>query len=361
MENLDYESEYLYGQLERVEIIEANALKIEKGEDVKASLGTIFKEVHSMKGSAGSFGYPLINTICHNFEDLIEHLDEKNINDKSMSTVFKYVDMLKETVKKACNKEELVKDDYLKQIKSLTSVDEHSKRVLIVDSSKIVGTMIASELKNRNISASKCSTAIDALGRLLHEPFDCVISSLSLSDMSGASLMNAISNIEELNSDITKMIISSNVKDDAKLENVDYIFKKDASTAEAIGKVLNNKVQKIYYVDDDPDIHILIKMSFKGTDEFEVEYFKNPLEAIERAKVEQPDIFIVDVIMPELRGEEVLEKLNAENLKENSKFIFLTGKNNDDEVKRLAGLGADGVLTKPFNPGTLVADLKKFL
>lgn len=68
------------------------------------------------------------------------------------------------------------------------------------------------------------------------------------------------------------------------------------------------------------------------------------------AKVPQPDLILVDIIMPEMDGFEVCKQLKASPETQAIPVMFVTGTASDDEVAKGMDLGARGFIMKPLNP-----------
>ena len=108
---------------------------------------------------------------------------------------------------------------------------------------------------------------------------------------------------------------------------------------------------KVLLVDDDPDVSSLLKrfLAAKGR---EVLAAANGREALEMFSKEVPDLVILDVVMPEVHGWEVLSRIRETS---SVPIIMLTGQNTStDTVKGLLS-GADDYITKPFDLGELEA------
>lgn len=113
-----------------------------------------------------------------------------------------------------------------------------------------------------------------------------------------------------------------------------------------------NKSRKILIADDEPDI--LEILSFNLQEEgYSVVTARNGIEAVELAKVHEPDLIILDVMMPGKTGFEVCKILRALPHFENTLIIYLTALNDDStEIKGLES-GADDYITKPISPKVL--------
>ena len=120
----------------------------------------------------------------------------------------------------------------------------------------------------------------------------------------------------------------------------------------------NSQNLKVLVVDDEPNIVELLTVSLKFQG-FEVETANSGPAAIELAHSWKPDAYILDVMMPEMDGFELLSKLRAEGL--DAPVLFLTAK--DAVEDRIHGLtiGADDYVTKPFSLEEVITRLRVIL
>ena len=104
--------------------------------------------------------------------------------------------------------------------------------------------------------------------------------------------------------------------------------------------------RKILIVDD--DTFLLDMYAFKFSQHnFEVYTAPGGLQVIEKLKDGlKPDIILMDIIMPEMDGFEMLEKINKDNLSPNSTKIILSNKSQQADVERGNNLGASGYIVK---------------
>lgn len=119
-------------------------------------------------------------------------------------------------------------------------------------------------------------------------------------------------------------------------------------------------VQKILLVDDEPDIleFLAYNLSKEG---YIVCTASNGAEAIIVADKEEPDLIILDVMMPDMDGIETCRSLRENKKLENSVITFLTARNED--YSQIAGFdsGADDYITKPIKPKVFVSRVKALL
>jgi two-component system, OmpR family, alkaline phosphatase synthesis response regulator PhoP len=113
-------------------------------------------------------------------------------------------------------------------------------------------------------------------------------------------------------------------------------------------------VKKILIADDEPDIVEIVQFNLQA-EGFEVVTAKNGNEAIDAAKKHQPDLIILDVMMPYKNGIEVCNILRLQPQFSKTIIIFLSALS--DETTEIKGLetGADDYLTKPISPKILVS------
>jgi len=113
------------------------------------------------------------------------------------------------------------------------------------------------------------------------------------------------------------------------------------------------ELKKILHVDDDEDIRAIAKMTLELVGHFEVVQCESGPEAINIAQSAKPQLFLLDVMMPEMDGEETWRQLTALPGLEKVPTIFMTAKAEKQFSKTLIRQGALAVITKPFDPTEL--------
>jgi len=118
-------------------------------------------------------------------------------------------------------------------------------------------------------------------------------------------------------------------------------------------------VKKILIADDEPDILEIIQFNLKA-EGYEVFTAKNGDEAIEQAKKHQPDLIILDIMMPGKNGIDVCNILRLQPAFKDTLIVFLSAIS--DEGTEIRGLetGADDYLTKPIRPKILISKVNAF-
>ena len=88
--------------------------------------------------------------------------------------------------------------------------------------------------------------------------------------------------------------------------------------------------------------------------EYEVITASNGKKGVKAAKTHLPNVIVCDIMMPELDGYGVLEKLSKEESTMHIPFIFLSAKTEKEDIRKGMNLGADDYLTKPFEENDLI-------
>ncbi len=123
---------------------------------------------------------------------------------------------------------------------------------------------------------------------------------------------------------------------------------------------MNNESIKILLVDDEPDILEIVGYHLKK-EGYQVFKASNGKEAVSNAKIIDPHLILLDIMMPEMDGIEACEKIRALNGLGNVLIVFFTARSED--YSQVAGFeaGADDYITKPIKPKVLISKVKGLL
>ncbi len=105
----------------------------------------------------------------------------------------------------------------------------------------------------------------------------------------------------------------------------------------------------VLVVDDDPVIQRLLKVNFE-MEGYVVLIASDGVEGLERAQAERPDIVVLDVMMPKLSGLDVARALKSDPATSSIPVLLLSAKAQEADLRAGDQTGADGYLTKPFDP-----------
>ena len=115
---------------------------------------------------------------------------------------------------------------------------------------------------------------------------------------------------------------------------------------------------RILYVEDEPDIQAVAQLALEAVGGFTVAICSAGQEALEKAPGFNPDLILLDVMMPGMDGPTTLGKLREIKALANTPVIFMTAKVQAHEVAQYKALGALDVIAKPFDPMRLSDDIR---
>ena len=116
----------------------------------------------------------------------------------------------------------------------------------------------------------------------------------------------------------------------------------------------------ILLVDDEKDILDFLQYNLKK-ENFKIYKTTNGLEAIEIAKKENPDIIVLDMMMPTMSGIEICEILRSKKQFNETLIVFLTAKNSDEAEIESFQIGADDYISKPIRTKVFIQRIKSLL
>ena len=112
-------------------------------------------------------------------------------------------------------------------------------------------------------------------------------------------------------------------------------------------------LQRILLADDEPDILEISRIALETVGGFEVSVCTSGKTLLERLSEFEPDLVIVDVLMPDMTGPEVFEEIRRRPEFDAVPVIYLTGVIQEEELEDLRKTGIADVILKPFDPMTL--------
>jgi CheY-like chemotaxis protein len=118
---------------------------------------------------------------------------------------------------------------------------------------------------------------------------------------------------------------------------------------------------RILYVDDEADIRDVAVMALELDPGLEVRACASGAEALDVAPDWRPDLILLDVMMPGMDGPTTLAKLRERPETAKTRIVFITARTQAHEIERFVGLGAAGVIAKPFDAMTLADQVRAYL
>lgn len=112
-------------------------------------------------------------------------------------------------------------------------------------------------------------------------------------------------------------------------------------------------LQRVLYVEDEPDIQAVARIALEMVGGFTVKICASGEEALHEAVSFSPDMILLDVMMPGMDGPSTLKALREKPELANTPVAFMTAKVQPTEVAHYKSLGALDVIPKPFDPMAL--------
>jgi CheY-like chemotaxis protein len=120
--------------------------------------------------------------------------------------------------------------------------------------------------------------------------------------------------------------------------------------------------KKILVVDDEPDLTMLIKLNLELNGNYEVREENRAISAVEAARDFQPDLILLDVMMPEMDGGDIAAALGADYQLRHIPVIFLTATVQREELNApMAMIGGRPFMAKPVDMDALAAGIENVL
>jgi CheY-like chemotaxis protein len=118
---------------------------------------------------------------------------------------------------------------------------------------------------------------------------------------------------------------------------------------------------RILHVDDEPDIREIVDLSLGLNPDFQVRSCASGDEALTAAAEWSPELILLDVMMPRMDGPTTLSGLRKNPKTTDIPILFMTARAQPREIEQFIALGAQGVISKPFDPMTLAFTVRNHL
>lgn len=115
-------------------------------------------------------------------------------------------------------------------------------------------------------------------------------------------------------------------------------------------------LKRLLYVEDDADIRKIVEMVFELSG-LNAKICDNALSALEAVKEESFDLALIDVMMPEMDGVMLFQKLRRQGYQ--FPVLFMTAKSQQNEIEQYLSMGVIGVIRKPFDPEKLLPEIDR--
>lgn len=116
-------------------------------------------------------------------------------------------------------------------------------------------------------------------------------------------------------------------------------------------------MKRVLVIDDEADIREVTQASLEIMAGLQVIVASSSHEGLAKAETEQPDIILLDVMLPDMDGVTVFKRLQANPITQHIPVVLLTAKVQASDQRRFAELGVKAIIAKPFKPHMLASQL----
>ena len=120
-------------------------------------------------------------------------------------------------------------------------------------------------------------------------------------------------------------------------------------------------IRRVLIVDDDDDVRNITELAASRIGKWDTVLAAGGLEGLEKARSVQPDVILLDVMMPGLDGPATLARLREDPATAHIPVVFLTAKAQHGELESYKALGACGVIVKPFEVAGFADQLRQIV
>ena len=212
-----------------IDEIEQILLEIERDGFELGMCRELYRQVHTLKGSGGTYGLDFLSDICHPFEDLLSALIESPMLAKQgvIELGLQYVDLMRKTCFVYTMGSEPSADLKLNLHALRQRASRNSLSALVVEGSDLVAGMIRDTLKEFGFRTEVMRDGYTALGRILSEPFDLLVTGLEVKRLNGLALISAVQK-SGVRAGKTKSILLTASQLSSHADLPDYIVRKNA-------------------------------------------------------------------------------------------------------------------------------------
>ncbi|MEK6662819.1 MAG: Hpt domain-containing protein [Pseudomonadota bacterium] len=225
--------------------LESDLLALDRVEHFSDVFERAYRKVHSLKGSAGTYGLPILSKICHQLE---EHLNQLSITPAKLpremsDRCLAHIELMRKARDQAQAGGEHFNDieEELGVLRTQLLGDRYS--VLIVETSKVNIKLCTEIMKRYPVQVTVMDNGYQALEHLLQQKYHLLITGLEVKVLNGLALVAAVRMSARGNQDMQAILLSSSKQPPFK-RNVDpnYIVPRDSKFAENLGSAIDSCV-----------------------------------------------------------------------------------------------------------------------
>ncbi|MBS8272593.1 response regulator [Thalassospira tepidiphila] len=243
--------DFIEDTLERIDRIETTIDRVAGGMDEpEPGIAELRREAHTVKGLAGSFGFPLVGAIAHRLEDYIADLSE--IDDLEAASLVDFTSWIREIIESGTNPQAEEETRILRSLPTRSvKADEknktsdvavaQNKEVLLVTATAVQGHFLQRELREKGFRTITARSAVEAFETVVQSRPDAVITAAVLDGLSGIELIRALAAMKTLADKKLGLLTSFDASHpdlEGLPQNVAIISNRGKQTAEHLAKFI---------------------------------------------------------------------------------------------------------------------------
>jgi len=228
--------------------IESIILKLSDTVDFNPQFDELYREIHSLKGSAGTHGLHIISTIAHHLENSLTKTGKSSaqLDQVTQNIWLEYIDIFRLALEQieTANEIPAVIEQRLETIRM--QQDDKPFRCMLVDSSLSIIEINKQLIASYPFQVEVSHNGYEALQLLMLEHFDLLVTSTEVGILNGQAMIAALKLSETGKHHVPTILLTSKPGHSHKRNtDPDYIVHKDASFIQTLGKTIDKVIQKI--------------------------------------------------------------------------------------------------------------------
>lgn len=312
--------------------------------------------VHGLAGSGSIFGFPEITEAGRTADKFILDLLKQNDGQNIPESDFAEFERLMQAMRAVCDagahsKKRKPAPELFGGIKAHDLPKTY--HVVVVDDDVEVSNFLSKQLTHSGILVTVAADGISALREIRKNPPDLVILDVSMPGMTGHDVLREMKQTADLVAIPVLMLTGMASREDTVTAlhagAIDYVVKPydPVKLIERILSVLDSARYTVMIIDNDELVLQLLDSKFRNAG-FRTILLADGREAWDRILKEQPDLIILDRMIPGIEGLGVLKNIRAEKLTSNIPVIILSARQEPRDIELGMQMGAQEYMGKPF-------------
>lgn len=244
-----------------------------------------------------------------------------------------------------------------------------SPEVLAIDDDADFLAIIRETLEKQGITVRTAATAVEGLAQAQENPPRLVVLDIRLPDRDGLDVLHALkANARTKDVPILVVSVVDERLEGLRLGAVEYLVKPidRARLVEAALRALGRSATgpgsaaRVLVVDDEEEVRSLLARTLRANG-FQVDAAGTGQDALAAALKTPPDLLVLDLLLPDMSGWDVLARLRALHAGAVIPVIILSGYGGPDNVREAQRLGVDAFIAKPVDMGRILERIKEIL